>query len=248
MGGVSGEPLMPSQWITHKFGGTSLADAGAFRAVRDILLTPTESRQAVIVSATAGMPGHAVARQLLRSVGLADIDIERIKGRMTDHYDPGEKVLRLSEEIHDSASLAALAIVAHEAGHAIQDQVRYPFLAMRTAFVPTANISTKFGVYMLMGGIMLAAFTGSPFGLLLAWIGLVLYSASFAFTVITLPVEFDASRRALRLLQANGIVNDVEIGGAKKVLDAAALTYVAAMAAALMNVLYWGSLLGGRRK
>ena len=199
------------------------------------------------VTATAGIPGHAAARRLLRSVGLSGIEIERIKGRMTDHYDPRDKILRLSERVHDGDSVAALAIVAHETGHAIQDQIRYPFLAMRTAFVPTANISTRLGSFLLMAGFMLFIFSGSPFGFTIAWIGLVLYAAAYVFTIITLPVEYDASRRALQLLQANGIVNNVEIGGAKKVLDAAALTYVAAMAAALMNILYWAFRLGGRR-
>lgn len=207
----------------------------------------TTYREFSKVPATAGMPGNLAAIRLLRSVGLRDVEIERIKGKMSDHYDPREKVLRLSEEVHDSDSLAALAIVAHEAGHAIQDQIRYPFLAMRTSFVPTANISTRFGSFLLMGGLMLTMLSGSPFGLTIAWIGLVLYSAAFVFTLLTLPVEFDASRRALQLLQANGIVTNVEIGGAKKVLDAAALTYVAAMAAALMNIIYWATALGGRR-
>jgi Zn-dependent membrane protease YugP len=98
-----------------------------------------------------------------------------------------------------------------------------------------------------MGGFVLAMFTGSAFGYTIAWVGLILYGAAFLFTVITLPVEYDASRRAIKLLRANGMVNESEVGGAKKVLDAAALTYVAAMAAALMNILYWASLLGGRR-
>ena len=199
------------------------------------------------IPTTAGMTGNIAAIRLLRSVGLRDVEIERIKGKMTDHYDPREKILRLSEGVHDSDSLAALAIVAHEAGHAIQDQIRYPFLAMRTAFVPTANISTRLGSFLLMGGLVLAMLSGNAFGLAIAWIGLVLYSAAFVFTLITLPVEYDASRRALQLLQANGIVNNVEIGGAKKVLDAAALTYVAAMAAALMNIIYWAAALGGGR-
>ena len=194
-----------------------------------------------------GMSGSAVARRLLDSVGVPGVTIERVQGKMTDHYDPRNKVLRLSEEVYNSSSLAALAIVAHEAGHAIQDRVRYPFLVMRTAFVPVASTGSRLGGILLMGGFVLAMFTGSTFGYTVAWIGLILYGAAFLFTVITLPVEYDASRRAIKLLQANGMVNASEVGGAKKVLSAAALTYVAAMAAALMNILYWASLLGGRR-
>ena len=195
----------------------------------------------------AAMPGHVAARRLLDSVGVPGVEIEPVKGRMSDHYDPRDKVLRLSADVHDSDSLAALAIVAHEAGHAIQDQVRYPFLMMRTTFVPISNTGSRLGSIFLMGGFVLAMLTGSPFGFAVAWVGLALFALAFVFTVITLPVEFDASRRALQLIQANGLVTEVELGGAKKVLDAAALTYVAAMASALMSVLYWGSLLGGRR-
>ena len=167
--------------------------------------------------------------------------------QLGDHYDPRDRTLRLSAGVHDNASIAALAIAAHEAGHAIQDQVRYPYLALRTSFVPAANIGSRLGGLLLMGGFLLAAFSGSPFGLTIAWIGLALYALAFVFTVITLPVEFDASRRALRLLQTNGMLDEGELGDAKKVLDAAALTYVAAMATALVSLLYWASLLIGRR-
>ncbi len=201
------------------------------------------------VPVSSGLPGAQAARRLLQSVGLADVEIERTEGRrqLGDHYDPRDRTLRLSEGVHDDDSIAALAIAAHEAGHAIQDQVRYPFLALRTNFVPAANIGSRLGGLLLMGGLLLVMFSRSPFGLTIAWIGLALYALAFIFTIITLPVEFDASRRALRLLQTSGMLNEVELGGAKKVLDAAALTYVAAMATALMSLLYWASLLTGRR-
>ena len=201
------------------------------------------------IRAAAGLPAHAAAQRLLQSVGLPGIEIERVpgKGQLNDHYDPRDKVLRLSEGVHDSDSIAALAIAAHEAGHAIQDQVRYPYLALRTTFVPIAGTGSRLGFFLLLGGFLLAAFSGSSFGITIAWIGLALFATAFVFTVITLPVEYDASRRALRLLQTSGMLDQVELGGAKKVLDAAALTYVAAMAAALMSVLYWASLLAGRR-
>ncbi len=201
------------------------------------------------VPASSGLPGAQAALCLLQSVGLADVEIERTQGRrqLGDHYDPRDRTLRLSAGVHDNASIAALAIAAHEAGHAIQDQVRYPYLALRTSFVPAANIGSRLGGLLLMGGFLLAAFSGSPFGLTIAWIGLALYALAFVFTVITLPVEFDASRRAMRLLQTSGMLDEGELGGAKKVLDAAALTYVAAMATALVSLLYWASLLIGRR-
>jgi uncharacterized protein len=201
------------------------------------------------VPAASGLPGAQAARRLLQSVGLADVEIERTKGRrqLGDHYDPRDRTLRLSAGVHDNASIAALAIAAHEAGHAIQDQVRYPYLALRTSFVPAANVGSRLGGFLLMGGLVLVMLSRSPFGFTIALIGLALYALAFVFTLITLPVEFDASRRALRLLQTSGMLDETELGGAKKVLDAAALTYVAAMATALVSLLYWASLLLGRR-
>lgn len=191
------------------------------------------------VASIAGMPGHRAAAHLLKSVGMPQVGIEPVPGEMTDHYDPTKKVLRLSEGVYNSSSLAALAIVAHEAGHAIQDQVRYPFLVMRTAMVPATNIGSKLGYLLMIAGMMLVVFGAGPFALQMAWLGVILFSLTLIFTIITLPVEFNASSRALALLEANGILSPYEKEGAKKVLDAAALTYVAAMAVSLMTLLYF---------
>ncbi len=202
------------------------------------------------IASRAGMPGHVAAQRLLESVGVPDVEISRVPGEMTDHYDPSKKVLKLSEGVYDKNSLAALAIVAHEAGHAIQDQVRYPFLVLRTALVPATNFGSKFGYLLIMMGMMLVFFGAGEFALQVAWLGVILFATTLVFTIITLPVEFNASNRALALLEANGIVGPDEKEGAKKVLDAAALTYVAAMATSLLTLLYFVFrllALGGRR-
>ncbi len=202
------------------------------------------------VASIAGMPGHRAAARLLKSVGMPQVGIESVAGQLTDHYDPSKKVLRLSEGVYNSSSLAALAIVAHEAGHAIQDQVRYPFLVMRTAMVPATNLGSKLGYLLIILGMMLVFFGAGEFALQIAWLGVILFALTLVFTIVTLPVEFNASSRALALLEANGIVSPHEKEGAKKVLDAAALTYVAAMATSLLTLLYFVFrllALGGRR-
>tara|TARA_B100000029_G_scaffold243632_2_gene240878 strand:- start:2796 stop:3530 length:735 start_codon:yes stop_codon:yes gene_type:complete len=203
------------------------------------------------VMASSAIPAHVAARRLLDAVGLTTVEVKRVPGELSDHYDPTKKVLRLSDGVFDSTSLAAVAIAAHEAGHAMQDKIRYPFLVMRTAMVPITTFGSRFGYFMLIGGFFLAVLTGvSPIGLTIAWIGLALFSTAFVFALITLPVEFDASRRALGMMQAVGVINGSEGAHAKKVLDAAALTYVAAMFVALMQVLYFALrllALSGRR-
>ncbi|MDP7640374.1 MAG: zinc metallopeptidase [Candidatus Hydrogenedentes bacterium] len=202
------------------------------------------------VPSIAGMPGHRAAASLLKSVGMPEVEIEPVPGKLTDHYDPSKKVLRLSEGVYNDSSLAALAIVAHEAGHAIQDQVRYPFLVMRTALVPATNFGSTFGYLLIMAGMMLVVFGAGGFALQVAWAGVILFALTLVFTIVTLPVEFNASSRALSLLEANGIVSPLEKEGARKVLDAAALTYVAAMATSLLTLLYFVFrllALGGRR-
>ena len=203
------------------------------------------------VGSSAGIPAHLAARRLLDAVGLTNVEVKRVPGELSDHYDPKQKVLRLSDGVFDSSSLAAVAIAAHEAGHAMQDEIKYPFLMLRTAMVPITSFGSRFGYFMLIGGFLLAVFTGvSPIGLTIAWIGLGLFSTAFVFALITLPVEFDASRRAVGLMEQAGLVTGGEGVHAKKVLDAAALTYIAAMFVALMQVLYFALrllALSGRR-
>lgn len=192
------------------------------------------------VMSSSGIPAHMAARRLLDAVGLYNVEVKRVPGELTDHYDPTKKVLRLSDGVFDSNSLAAVAIAAHEAGHAMQDKIRYPFLVLRTAMVPITTFGSRFGYFMLFGGLILVMFTGpSPIGLAVAWIGLALFSTAFVFALITLPVEFDASRRAIQMMESVYVISGAERLHAKKVLDAAALTYIAAMFIALMQVLYF---------
>ena len=192
------------------------------------------------VMSSSGIPAHVAARRLLDAVGLYNVEVKRVPGELTDHYDPTKKVLRLSDGVFDSNSLAAVAIAAHEAGHAMQDKIRYPFLVLRTAMVPITTFGSRFGYFMLIGGFLLAMFTGGgELGLAVAWIGLALFSTAFVFALITLPVEFDASKRALQMMESVYVISGAERLHAKKVLDAAALTYIAAMFIALMQVLYF---------
>jgi Zn-dependent membrane protease YugP len=192
------------------------------------------------VMSSSGIPAHLAARRLLDAVGLYNVEVKRVPGELTDHYDPTKKVLRLSDGVFDSNSLAAVAIAAHEAGHAMQDKIRYPFLVLRTAMVPITTFGSRFGYFMLIGGFLLAMFTGGgELGLAVAWIGLALFSTAFVFALITLPVEFDASKRALQMMESVYVISGAERLHAKKVLDAAALTYIAAMFIALMQVLYF---------
>jgi len=195
----------------------------------------------------SGMTGAQVAEAILRENGIFDVKIEPIRGSMTDHYDPSSKTLRLSEPVYASNSMAAFGVAAHEVGHAIQHARGYAPLKFRSAWVPVAN--TGSGLSMIV--IILAFFLGgtaTAFGSLAAWLGIGLFATTTVFTLVTLPVEFDASRRALASLSGR-YVSDDELEGAKKVLDAAAMTYVAAFATSLMTLLYWAMQLGllGRR-
>ena len=186
-----------------------------------------------------GLTGAQAARQILNANGLHEIALEITQGDLSDHYDPSKKVLRLSPAVAQVASVAALGIAAHEVGHAIQDGVGYGPMRARSAIVPVASIGSQFGPWLFIGGLILN-FTG------LAWLGLILFAAAVVFSLVTLPVEFDASRRAMVALQTNGMVSTVEYDGAKSVLDAAALTYVAGLLAAVGTLAYYAFLLLGR--
>lgn len=191
----------------------------------------------------APLSGAAAARHVLDSAGLMHVGIEQVGGHLSDHYDPRHKVLRLSPEVYNSRSLAAVGIAAHEAGHAIQDARNYAPLVVRNAVVPVANIGSSAGIWMFIIGMFL------HFGPL-AYAGLILFGAVVFFQVVNLPVEFNASTRAKYQLVELGIVPPREMVYVNKVLNAAALTYVAATLQSIMTLLYflWRSgLLGGRR-
>jgi len=194
-----------------------------------------------------GYTGADVARQLLAAGRISDVEVQPIKGNLTDHYDPRTKVLGLSEGVYNSTSLAAAGIAAHETGHAIQDYDGYSPLALRSGLVPIANIGSQLAFPLVIVGVFLASGSGG-LGLLLINIGILLYSVAVIFTLVTLPVEFNASGRAIQLLSEYNILARDEIEPAKKVLSAAALTYVAAALSAVLTLLRFILLANGRRR
>lgn len=189
----------------------------------------------------AGFTGAQVATQMLQNAGIYDVSVQRVAGNLTDHYDPRTKTLRLSQGVYDSMSVAALGVAAHETGHAIQHDVGYAPLALRSFFVPLANFGSRLAFPLIVIGFIVAG-GGST----LVTLGILFFSLSVAFTVITLPVEFNASHRAIDRLVADGFLTSDEIGGAKKVLSAAAMTYVAAAFAAVVQLLRLIAIFGRR--
>jgi hypothetical protein len=183
------------------------------------------------VRSAGGLTGAEAARRILQSAGIPDVRIEAVGGFLADHYDPRSRTLRLSHENYDSPSVAAVGIAAHEAGHALQQARRYPMLALRNAFVPLAPLG-NLGVLLCVVGFLIASLD-------LVKIGVILFGFIVVFQLITLPVEFDASRRAVAALRTSGIVSSQDMSGVKSVLRAAALTYVAAAASAVLSLLYF---------
>lgn len=198
------------------------------------------------VANSRGLTGAQAARLVLDYYGLHDVRIEETGGFLTDHYDPRHRVLRLSPDVGRSPSIAALGVAAHEAGHALQHAKGYMPLQVRTAIVPAVQFGSFLGPLLFMIGFALQAFAG--FGFNLAVLGLVLFSLTAIFALVTLPVEFDASNRARKELMAMGILSPQEMAGVNKTLNAAALTYVAAAVAAIGQVLYYALLLFGARR
>lgn len=192
------------------------------------------------VRSATGMTGAQAARRILDSNGLHNVAVERVNGFLSDHYDPRQKVLRLSPQVYDTPSLAAVGVAAHEAGHALQDQQHYAPLQLRSALVPSVQIGGWVGPLIF--------FIGLSLNTTIAWIGLILFGLTALFALITLPVEFDATKRAKQLLVSQGILAPQEIQGVNRVLDAAALTYVAAAIQAIMTLAYYAFILLGRRR
>jgi Zn-dependent membrane protease YugP len=189
-----------------------------------------------------GISGYEAARILLRSAGLDHVRVERVPGQLNDHYDPAKNILRLSEGVAQSRSVAALGIVAHEVGHAMQDATNYAPLRVRAGLVPMVSIGSWLGPIVFFVGFFLSGITGST---AIAWLGLFLFAGTAVFALITLPVEFNASSRAQQLLRTYQLADGRELKETKQVLDAAALTYVAALAQALSTLLYYVFLLTG---
>ena len=188
-----------------------------------------------------GIDGVRAAEILLNHNGLYGVRIEGIPGKLTDHYDPRSKTLRLSAGVARVPSIASLGIVAHEVGHATQDAENYLPLKLRVGLVPLVNLGSWLGPTLFLVGWLLNAFD-------LAALGLILFSLGAVFALVTLPVELNASKRALKMLQETGLVSSEELGGVKSVLSAAALTYVAALAQAVSTILYYAFLLMGLRR
>jgi len=170
-----------------------------------------------------------------------------VKSRLGDHYDPSKKVLRLSPAVANTPSVAALGIVAHEVGHAVQDKAGYAFLRFRTSLVPAANLGSTLGYIFVILGMFLVMF-GAKFGMTVVWAGVFLFSLAVIFSLITLPVEFNASNRARQMLRSTGMVSTQEYDGASAVLSAAALTYVAATLQAIAQLFYFVLLASGSRR
>lgn len=194
-----------------------------------------------------GLTGQQIARALLDQNDLYDVAIEETQGQLSDHYDPRHKVLRLSPEVYRQTSIAAAGIAAHETGHAIQDKEKYGPLVVRTASVPAVGFSSKLSSIIFSVGFLLLIFTRSEFAYYIVGLGVLFFTLTVVFSLITLPVEFNASKRAKAQLVNNFLLEKDEMEGVNKVLDAAALTYVAAAIAAIGQLLYYLAILNRSR-
>ena len=207
------------------------------------------------VANASHMTGYDTAVRLLRSNGVYDISVGRVKGNLTDHFDPKRQVVNLSDATYGSDSVAAVAVAAHEIGHVMQREKGYIPYKIRAAIVPVANIGSRLALPLVLVGLLLDLFiytgSGTEWGFYLAMVGVILYGLSTLFMLVTLPVELDASRRAKKMLLAEGILSEEEKPGASKVLSAAALTYVASLLTSLvyfLRFLTWVLMLFGRSR
>src|SRR5262245_4922151 len=215
-----------------------LAPALALAAIAQFWVSSAYARGQ---QASAGMSGYMAARHILDAAGLTGVQIEEVPGHLTDHYDPREKVLRLSSDNYHGRNLAAVGIAAHESGHAVQDAVGYIPLVVRNLAVPAAQFGSSASIFMLILG---AALQLSG----LVWAGIIAFSATVVFQLVNLPVEFNASSRAKALLVSEGLVNQYEMGPVNNVLNAAALTYVAATLQSILQLLYFIMRFTGRSR
>ena len=190
--------------------------------------------------------GADAARRVLAANGVTGVQIQRVSGNLTDHFDPKFNVIRLSDSVHDSTSVAAIGVACHEAGHAVQYAHHYAPIKLRAAIIPITNIGSKLAMPLILLGIVLNVF--SDFSYTLVYLGIAAFGLSLVFQLVTLPVEFNASRRALRAIEDGELLTSEEQRGARKTLTAAAMTYVAATAVALAQLLRLILLFGGRRR
>ena len=206
------------------------------------LFTTTTFNKYSRIGSSSGMTGAEAARRLLETAGIYNVTIEHVNGMLTDHYDPTSHTLRLSDQVYSSSSLSAIGVACHEAGHAIQHATDYGPLAMRSALVPVANLGSQASYFILLLGFIFQSQS-------MMLIGIALFSMAVLFTLVTLPVEYNASSRAKKLMVTAGIVSRPEASSAGAVLNAAFMTYVASAVSALLTLLYYlirSGLLGGR--
>lgn len=209
----------------------SLVQSGLMSAMKKYAATP------------APMTGAEAAQRMLSDYGLRQVNITHVPGRLTDHFNPLDKTVNLSDSVYNQASVAAIAVAAHECGHAVQHARAYPWIGLRSALVPLVNIGSRLGQFILLIGLLLLA-AGN--GATVAWIGVALFGTTTLFALITLPVELDASRRALAWLQSSGLATGAMHGEASTALRWAAMTYVAAALSSLAMLLYYVFLIIGR--
>ena len=192
------------------------------------------------VLAASGLTGAEAAKRILNAAGIYDVSVEHVSGKLSDHYDPSRKILRLSDSTYNSRSVAAIGVAAHECGHAIQHQQEYAPLTLRSILVPVTNFASKLAIPMIIIGCILS------YNQTLIQLGIIAFSAAVIFQLVTLPVEFNASSRALDMLEQERILDEYEVPMSRKVLKAAAMTYVAAAASSIIQLLRLILLFGGR--
>ena len=193
-----------------------------------------------------GITGAQAAERVLRSNGVTNVRIERVSGNLTDHYDPTTNVIRLSDSVYGNTSTAAIGVACHEAGHAVQYAQNYGPIKLRAAIIPITNIGSKLAMPLILIGLLLAAFENLSFGFV--YLGIACFGLSLVFQLVTLPVEFNASRRAMAAIESGELLTQEEQSGARKTLKAAAMTYVAATAVSLAQLLRLILIFGGRRR
>lgn len=198
------------------------------------------------VNSIRRLTGAEAAQRVLSANGVRGVRIERVSGNLTDHFDPKTNVIRLSDSVHSSTSVAAIGVAAHEAGHAVQYAQNYAPIKLRSAIIPITNIGSRLAMPLILAGIVLSFLGNLSYALV--YVGIICFSLSLVFQLITLPVEFNASRRAMETIESSGILTEEEQQGARKTLKAAAMTYVAATAVALAQVVRLLVLFGGRRR
>lgn len=192
------------------------------------------------VAAASGLTGAEAAKRILNAAGIYDVSVEHVGGKLSDHYDPSRKILRLSDSTYNSRSVAAIGVAAHECGHAIQHQQEYAPLTLRSILVPVTNFASKLAIPIIILGCILS------YNQTLIQVGIIAFSAAVIFQLVTLPVEFNASSRALDMLEQERILDQYEVPMSRKVLNAAAMTYVAAAASSIIQLIRLILLFGGR--